>query len=97
MWQPVTLLMQLARYPVGYDTFLAKTHTVSQGDVAELAPVMAVLLMPPVLVPELRNPLSPSDGKEIDLVALYLLHQDELDVKIIDGGDTYLSNSPLEK
>ena len=49
-----------------------------------LSPMKAVLLMPPVLIPELREPLVVQDG-EIHFLAIYLLHQDELDLKLNDG------------
>ena len=81
-FQPVKLLKQLARYPHENETFFDKYHTVSIGDQSLLMPMQAIMLMPPVLVPEFREPLSLPSGEHIRFMAIYLLHQDEVDLKI---------------
>jgi len=81
VFQPVKLLKQLARYPHTNGTYFEKYHTVSIGDQPLLQPMQAVMLMPPVLVDEFREPLVLAGGKRIHFLAIYLLHQDELDLK----------------
>jgi Suppressor of fused protein (SUFU) len=83
-WQPVKLLKVLARYPHVNRTYLAKAHTIGIGDEPMLWPMKAVLLMPPVLIPEFRAPLDLGQGKVIHFLAPYLIHQDELEMKL-DG------------
>ncbi len=81
-WQPFKLLKMLARYPKANATFFARTHTVPLGDQPLLDPMKAVLFMPPVLVREFAEPLNLADGRRICFLAPYLLHQDELDLKL---------------
>ena len=81
-FQPVKLLKQLARYPHANNTYFEKYHTVSIGDQPLLHPMQAIMLMPPVLVPEFREPLELPTGMSIQFMAIYLLHQDELDSKL---------------
>ncbi|MBY0507288.1 MAG: suppressor of fused domain protein [Bryobacteraceae bacterium] len=38
--------------------------------------------MPPVLVPEFREPLLLPAGERIQFMAIYLLHEDELELKL---------------
>jgi hypothetical protein len=89
MWEPLRLLKNLARYPHNHGTFLARTHTVSLEDPA-FTPMAAVLMMPPVLVRDLAEPLQLAGGREIHFLALYLLHKDELAVKLERGLDELL-------
>jgi len=81
-FQPVKLLKQLARYPFTNKTYFEKYRTVTIGDRPLLSPMQAVMLMPPVLVPEFREPLNLPNGTHIQFMALYLIHQDELDLKL---------------
>lgn len=79
---PVQLLKLLARYPHGNGTFFEKYHTVNLGDDPLFGPMKAAMLMPPVLVPEFREPLLLPSGERIQFMAIYLLHQDELELKL---------------
>ena len=81
-FQPVKLLKQLARYPYANKTYFEKYHTVTIGDQHLLSPMQAVMLMPPVLVPEFREPLGLPNGAHIQFMAVYLLHQAELNLKL---------------
>ena len=81
-FQPVKLLKQLARYPYTNSTYFEKYNTVSIGDQPLLNPMQAVMLMPPVLVPEFREPLELPNGTNIQFMAVYLLHRDELNLKL---------------
>jgi hypothetical protein len=80
----------LARYPHNNHTFLARTHTISIGDQPQLSPMTGVLMMPPVLIQELRTPLQVTPNKTIHFLAPYLIHQDELDLKLAGNLDTLL-------
>ena len=86
-FQPIKLAKELARYPHANRTFFEKYHTVSIADQSLLRPMHAVLLMPPVLVPEFRVPLILPGGKQIHFMAIYLLHQDELALKLTGDMD----------
>ena len=81
VWEPVKLLKILARYPHGYRTFFAKGHTIPLGEETLLSPMKAALLMPPILVPNLTAPLE-RNGLRIHFLAVYLIHQDELEQKL---------------
>jgi hypothetical protein len=81
VWEPVKLLKILARYPQTYRTFFAKGHTIPLGEETLLSPMTAALLMPSILVPGLTVPLK-SNGLKIQFLAVYLIHQDELDLKM---------------
>ncbi len=85
VWEPVRLLKRLARYPHRNQTFFAKTHTIQLADQPQLFPMKAALLMPPVLVRELAEPLPLTDGRAIHFLAVYLIRQDELDLKLGGG------------
>jgi hypothetical protein len=80
-WEPVRLLKTLARYPHTNRVSFAKGDSVPLGEQALLSPMNAVLLMPPVLVPELATPII-TQGLEISFLAVYLLHQEELELKL---------------
>lgn len=80
-WEPVRLLKTLARYPHTNRVSFAKGDSVPLGEQPLLSPMNAVLLMPPVLVPELATPLI-TQGLTISFLAVYLLHQDELELKL---------------
>ena len=82
MFQPVKLLKQLARYPHANRTYLDKYHTVPVGDEPLLSPMKAVMFMAPVLIPELGQPLELPTGGRVRFMAIYLLHQDELDLNL---------------
>ncbi|HKA02503.1 MAG TPA: suppressor of fused domain protein [Candidatus Solibacter sp.] len=84
VFQPVKLMKQLARYPHANRTYFAKGHTVQIGDEPLLQPMEAVMLMPPLLVPELSEPLVLANGERIRFMGLYLLHEDELKLKLED-------------
>ncbi|MBM3796903.1 MAG: suppressor of fused domain protein [Acidobacteria bacterium] len=47
----------------------------------------AVLFMPPVLVPELQEPLEIGSGREVQFMSPYLLRQNKLDLKLSGGLD----------
>ena len=81
-FQPVKLIKELARYPHASETYFAKHHTVMVGEEPLLQPMKAAMLMPPVLVPELREPLELGNGERICFYAVYLLHEDELNLKL---------------
>jgi hypothetical protein len=81
-FQPVKLLKQLARYPYTNRTYFEKYRTVTIGDQPLLSPMHAVMLMPPVLVPEFREPLELPNGTHIQFIGVYLLHEDELNLKL---------------
>lgn len=80
-WAPIKLLKSLARYPHANRTFFTKGHSIPLGDDPLISPMKAALLMPPVLVPELGVPLE-SRGVKIRFLAVYLIHQNELDLKL---------------
>ncbi len=79
-WEPIKLLKILARYPHANRTFFEKGHTIPLGDEQLLSPMKVVLLMPPVLIPELASPLE-TENIRIRFLAVYLIHRDELDLK----------------
>jgi hypothetical protein len=81
-FQPVKLLKELARYPHIHGTYFERHHTITVGDQPLLAPMQAVLLMPPLLVPELREPLELPNGDHVQFMAIYFLHEDELNLKL---------------
>jgi hypothetical protein len=81
VWEPVKLLKILARYPHTYRTSFAKGHTIPLGEERLLSPMAAALLMPSILVPELTAPLE-SNGVRIHFLAVYLIHEDELELKL---------------
>jgi hypothetical protein len=86
-YEPVRLLKLLARYPYTNETYFEKFHTVMIGDEPSVSPMQAVMLAPPVLAPEFREPLElPNEGR-IQFMAMYLLHQDELDMKLAGNLD----------
>ena len=89
-WQPLKLLKLLARYPHTNRQPFEKTHTVAVGDEPLLLPMKAAWLMPPVLVPELREPLELARGGHIRFLAIYLLHPEELLLKLEDRVDELL-------
>lgn len=80
-WEPIKLLKILARYPHANRTFFEKGHTIPLGDEKLLSPMNAALLMPPVLIPELVPPLETANVR-IRFLAVYLIHRDELDLKL---------------
>ena len=84
-WEPIKLLKELAHYPNANRTFFEKYHTFAVDDRPGLKPMKAVLLMPPVLVPELRDPLRVTRDRKVHFMGLYLLHQDELQLKLAGG------------
>ena len=73
-WQPVKMLKMLARYPHNNGTFFADGHSIPAGTEPLVAPMVAILLMPPTLPPELREPLSIGKGirrEELDVATSY--------------------------
>ncbi len=79
-WEPLRLLKAIARYGAENGTFLAKYHSIPLGNAPLLSPFAAVLLMPPVLLPELREPIPSREG-DIHVLAVYLMHPSELEAK----------------
>lgn len=86
---PVGLLRSTARLPHAYGTWLGAWHSVPNGDPAQpYAPdtPFAGVVVTPMLrcTPEARTVTTP-DGTRIDLLALVLLHPDEVQLKLVHG------------
>jgi hypothetical protein len=90
-WRPFRLLKAVARYPHCNRTYFARGHTAPLEHDPLLSPMVAVLLMPPILVPEFGRPLDIGQGKKIEFLAVYLIHQDELDLKLNGSFDQLLA------
>jgi hypothetical protein len=87
---PYRLLEDLARLPHEFDTVLWTSHTVPNGDpprpYAKGAGFTCALIAPPVIAPEGFETLE-HDGREIELLAVWPLYSDEMQVKLDDGID----------
>ncbi len=91
---PVYWLKSLARIPHVYRSWLGAWHTVPNGDPAQpLAPGVpftGVMLASPQLPPEEFGTLRPVDGREISILAMMPLHQDEMDLKVRRGAEALM-------
>lgn len=77
---PIQLLKMMARYPHHNETYFIKRDSIDINWDTQFAPMTALLLMPPVLVPELAEPLKVGNV-EISFLAIYFLHPDEIELK----------------
>jgi hypothetical protein len=88
---PIRLLKMLARLPHEYDTWLAHSHTVPNGDPAEpYAPgtrFCGAILAPPLLAPPEFAQLRVSPEMDIHFWAVLPLYAEEMDLKLRKGAD----------
>lgn len=88
---PVRLLKSLARMPHEYDTWLAYSHSVPNGDPAEpYAPgtqFCGAVLAPPVQAPEEFGQLQVSPEMVIHFWAVIPVYAGEMDFKLKKGAD----------
>lgn len=93
---PVRMLKVLARLPHEYDTWLGMWHSVPNGDppapFAEDTAFCAVLLAPPVTLPDEFRTLHTEDGRQVGLLAMVPLLADELDLKLREGTDALIDH-----
>jgi Suppressor of fused protein (SUFU) len=88
---PYRLLKELARLPHEYATALAIGSTVPHGDppfpYASNTKLSGALIAPMVMPNDEGADVIRYDGREIDLLAVWPLHADEMQVKLDDGLD----------
>jgi hypothetical protein len=91
---PMRLLKMLARLPHDYNTFLASTHTVPNGDPARpYAPntnLCCAMIYVPVTLPQDFFTLQIDDTKTIHFYGTFLLYKEEMDFKLKHGADALL-------
>ncbi|MDA0166966.1 suppressor of fused domain protein [Solirubrobacter ginsenosidimutans] len=88
---PYRLLKELARLPHEFGTSIGLGDTVPHGDppspYARNTKLCGALIAPMVLPNEEGAEQIVHDGREIDLLAVWPLHKDEMQVKLDDGLD----------
>ena len=86
---PVRVLKEIARLPHEYGTWIGEWHSVPNGDPAQPytadTPFAGVVITPMLRVPPQARTIDVGDGKSIELLALILLHPDEITVKVERG------------
>jgi hypothetical protein len=88
------LLKMLVRLPHDYNTFLAPTHTVPNGDPARpYAPntkLCCAMIYTPVTLPPDFFTLQIDETKTIHFYGTFLLYKEEMDFKLKHGADALL-------
>lgn len=94
LYPPIGFLKWLARYPHDCGTYLASSHTVpTLPDVAALgekANFSAALLFPPVTWNDEAIAFRLSNGDCLNFYGIFLLHEEELQMKLNKGTDVLL-------
>ena len=90
VYWPLRTLKFLARTPHEYDTWFSYGHTIPNGDPPEpYAPntqLCGAILLTPVLGPD-GFERAEAAGREINVLAVIPLHDDEMDLKLKKGSD----------
>lgn len=94
VYPPIGFLKWLARYPHDCGTYLASGHSVPTlpdvADLGEKARFSAALLIPPVTWTDEAITFTLSNGDCLNFYGVFLLHEDELQMKLNKGTDKLL-------
>ena len=87
---PIRLLKDFARLPHMYDTWLGPGHSMPNGDppepYAKGTDLCGAMVWLGLLVPDEFDLLTLPDGREIQFLAVFPMHADEMDFKLQHGG-----------
>ena len=91
---PVRQLKFLARFPHKFETWLARGHTIPNGDPAEAfsdnSKLSGSIILPSVSVPEEFGSLEINKDKIIEFYSIVPLYDEEMNLKLNKGSDLLL-------